>query len=360
MVMLKYLVIGMLATPVLLAGCAKGGGQTVEVRNGKVTNVEVFPAKTGVFTEYITLPVAVNPWREANIGLIQGGRVDKIEVDKGSRVRAGQLLLSTDTETLRANLRIAEANLEYQKSEFGRNSKLHETGSVSDAVFDAAKLQLAQAQSAFEIAGKQLEDATLEAPFDGVITERLVEAGNILGPGAPAFRLIDISRVRVRAGIPEKFIGDFRAGANVTIMFDAIPGRDFKGRINYLAPEADTATRTFMAEIVVDNSGALIRSGIMGNARIQRKILDNALIVPLDALIETQEGRKLFVAVQDTLASERAVTIGSSSGEMIMVTSGIEEGDKVITKGQHFLADGERVKITGEYHATAAGEVSAQ
>ncbi len=358
--MLKYLGIAIPAVALLFAGCGGGGDPEGSARNDRITNVEVYTVLPFPYVEYLTLPVIVNPWREANIGLVQGGRVDRIDVDRGSRVREGQTLLTTDMELLRANLQTAEANLEYQKNEFERNRKLHESGSIADAVFDASRLQLAQAQSAFEIARKQLADATLTAPFGGVVTERHVEVGDILGPGTPAFRVIDMDRVRVRAGLPERFINDFRIGNSVTIMFDAMPERNFIGRINYLAPEADSATRTFQAEMTVDNPGGLIRAGIMGNARIQQRIYENALMVPLDALIETQTGRKLFVVRQDSIASERMVNTGSSSGDMIMITSGLGSGEKVITKGQHTLVEGEKVRITGEYAGSVAGEVNAR
>lgn len=355
--MRKYLEVAVLAGVVLFAGC-KGKDQPAGAAvNQKTTNVEAYTVESSRFVEYITLPVIVNPWREASVALVQGGRVTKILVDKGSRVRQGQVLLETDTETLRANLRTAEANLEYQKNEFERNRKLLESGSITEAVFDTAKLQLAQAQSAYEIAQKQIDDATLEAPFAGVITERHVELGAILGAGTPAFRIIQMDRVKVQAGIPEKYITDFREGNEVSIMFDALPERIFPGRINYIAPESSAQTRTFLTEITVDNRGDLLRAGIMGNARIQQRTYENALLVPLDALIESQMGRRLFVVMQDSIAAEREVTVGSSSGEMIMITSGLQVGEKVITKGQHSIADGDRVRITGAYaDADSVGE----
>jgi RND family efflux transporter MFP subunit len=346
--MRKYLGIAMLAGACLLAGC-KGKQPAQAAPNGKVTNVEVYTVAPSAYVEYLTLPVIVNPWRESSVGLVQGGQVKKINVDKGSRVREGQVLLETDTETLGANLKMAEANLAYQKNEFMRNQKLFDSGSITEAVFDVSKLQLAQAQSAHDIARKQFEDATLEAPFDGVITERLVEVGNILGPGTPAFRIIQIDRLKVQAGIPEKQITDFKPGNSVNIMFDALPGRKFTGQITYIAPEASTQTRTFVTEIAVNNAHGDIRAGIMGNARIQQRSYGNALLIPLDALIETQQGRKAFIVREDSLATERKITLQSSAADMVMVTSGIMPGDKVITKGQHNLADGDRVKITGEY-----------
>lgn len=349
--MRKYWGITLLAGMLLFAGC-KGKQAVGTVENGKVTNVEVFIAKRDYFVDYLTLPVTVSPWREASVALTQGGRVTKILADKGAHVRMGQGLLETDTDTFRANFRTAEASLAYQKSEFARNTNLFEAGSVSEAVFDAAKLQLAQAESAYDIAKKQLDDATLEAPFGGVITERNAEVGNILGAGTPAFRIIEMDRVKIQAGIPEKYIADFRNGSVVKVVFDAIPGREFPGKITYLAPEAVTQTRTFPAEIAIDNPGGIIRAGIVGNARIQRKVYPNAILVPLDALVETQTGRKLFVALADSTADEREVAVGSGSGDMILITSGLSAGERVVTKGQHGISDGEKVRVTSEYTGT--------
>ncbi len=352
--MLKYLGITVLAVGVLFAGC-KGGNKPAggAVSNEKITNVEVFTVASGTFNEYLTLPVVVNPFREASLGLVQGGKVTRLHADKGDRVPQGKVLLETDTEMLQTNLKTATANLEYQKGEFARNQKLFESGSITEAVMDAARLALAQAQSAYDSAKKQLEDATLKAPFSGVITERTVEIGDILGAGTPAFRLIEIDRVKVQAGIPERYVGDFRKGNQVTILFDAIPGREFQGSINYIAPEASASVRTFIAEIVVNNPGNQIRVGIMGNARIQQRVYPDATVVPMDALIETQYGRRLFVVKSDSTVEEREITLGGSSGAMILVTSGIQPGDKVVTKGQKDLSNGEKVRVTGEYAAPA-------
>jgi RND family efflux transporter MFP subunit len=184
--------------------------------------------------------------------------------------------------------------------------------------------------------------------------------GDVLGPGVPAFRLIDVDRVRVEAGIPERLIEDFHTGNTVTIVFDAIPGRQFSGVINYLAPEASPSVRTFLSEIVVDNREGQIRAGIMGNARIQRRTFSDALLVPLDALIETQTGRRVFVVQEDSVAAERAIVIDGSGEDLIVVTAGLQPGDRVVTKGQHDLVNGDRVKITGQYQSPARLEVAAR
>ncbi|MCE5252297.1 efflux RND transporter periplasmic adaptor subunit [bacterium] len=335
------------------AGCGKKQEADSQADPEKITNVEIFTVKPSQFRDYINLPVVVLPNKEVNLGITGGGKVVKLHADKGDRVKQNMVLLETDDVMLKAQFNVAQANLEYQEKESARSEKLFKDGSITEAVHDATKLQLSQAQSAFEISKKQLEDAVLEAPFDGVITQRHVEVGDILGPGTPAFRIIDISRVKVQAGIPEKYITDFKVGNDVEVKLDAIPGKVFRGKINYIAPEANSSVRTFQAEIVVDNREGLIRAGIMGNASILRMVYNDSLMIPINALIETQNGRIVYVARNDNTAEKRSVEMGPAGTTDVMILSGIFSGDRVIVKGQHDLVEGEKINITGEY--TAAG-----
>ncbi|MCD6307517.1 MAG: efflux RND transporter periplasmic adaptor subunit [Candidatus Latescibacteria bacterium] len=350
-----------IAVLVLLAASCNGRktpetGKEVTV---KTTNVEIFTVSPSTFEEYIALPVVVMPYRQVNLGLTNGGRVTEIRADKGDSVKKGQVLLKTDDVILQANLHNAGATLGYQKNEYARSEKLLGEGSITQAAFDGAKLQLAQAESAFRIAKKQLDEAVLAAPFDGTVTMRNVEVGDLLGPGSPAFRIIDVSRVKIQAGIPERYISDFDTGNNVTVKFDAVPGRRFEGTINFISPEANTSVRTFLAEIVVRNSDRILKPGIMGDARLLRKIHENAIMVPINAVIETQEGRSLYVAGSGDKAEKRNVVIGGANDTMFMITEGVRAGDRVVTKGQHNLVDGESLNIAGAY-SDDNGEVAAQ
>jgi len=258
------------------------------------------------------------------------------------------ILLETDDVLLKAQYDIANASLEFQKTEFERDEKLFKEGSITAAAFDGSKFQLSEAQSTYDMAKKRYEDATLKAPFSGIVTSRTVEVGDILAPGSPAFRIIDMSRVRIQAGIPEKYIGDFKVGNDVNITLDAVPEVNFKGIINFISPEANSQVRTFLAEMVVDNSKDLIRAGIMGNAKILRNVHENALMIPINALIETQNGRIVYVLKEGNVVEERKIEIQERTDVMIQV-KGLNSGEKIISKGQYDLIDGERVNVTGEY-----------
>lgn len=333
-------------------GCDKKLKAEIETDFTKVTNVEVYTVTTSSFDDFITLPVVVSPYKEANLGLTSGGRVTKIHVDKGDRVTKDMVLLETDDVLLKAQFKQAEANLAYQKKEFARNKKLFEDGTISPADFDGSELQLVMAQSSYDMAKKQFGDSILKASIAGTVTMRNVEVGEILGPGTPAFRVIDMSKVKVQAGIPEKHIISFKLGNTVTVSLDAIPDKVFKGKINYISPEASPSVRTFLAEMEVDNSRGIIKAGIMGNARILRTVYEDAILIPINAIVEAQEGRSVFVAREDNTAEERTIVLGEGNDDlMVIVTAGVQPGDRVIVKGQQDLVTGESIVITSEYAA---------
>jgi len=344
-----------IAAVLVVSGCGKKAAETQQEYQEKITNVAVYDASPTQFDEYITLPVVVTPDKEVNLGLTSGGKVTKIYVDKGDRVAKDKILLETDAVLLEAQLKNAESTLDYQKKEFDRSSKLFNDNSITEAAYDAAKFQYTQAQTGYDIAKKQLEDSVLKAPFGGIVTARNVEIGDILSPGTSAFRIIDMSKVKVQVGIPEKYIEDFKAGNAVSVKFDALPDEEFDGRIGFVSPEADPSVRTFLAEIIINNAKGLLKSGIMGDARILRKTFDDAIMIPLNAVIETQYGRIAFVAKPDNTAEQRTVETGGSDGTMVQVLAGIQSGDRVIVKGQHDLVNGEKINVTSGEAAQPAG-----
>ena len=356
---LKFMVLIFAMLSLAIGGCGQKdtSDSETDVYNEKITNVEYMKVEPTTFEENISLPIVVLPNKEIDLGMTNGGRVTKIYIDKGDNVKKGQVLLETDDTILKASHEIAKASLEYQENEFARNEKLLEDGSIAEVQFDSAKLALAQARSTYEITKKNYENATLEAPFSGIVTTKNIEVGDILAPGTPAFRIIDTKAVKVQAGIPEKYIVDFEQGNKVKITIDSIPGREFEGMINYIAPEASPAVRTFLAEMVVDNSDGSIRTGVMGNARIVRNVYKNALMVPMNAITETQKGHMVFVLKDGDIVEERNLKVLGGDDLMVQV-EGIFEGEKIITKGNYDLIDGEKVNVTGEYNYISGEEGS--
>ena len=133
------------------------------------------------------------------------------------------------------------------------------------------------------------------------------------------------------------------------------PKGTFEGKLNYIAPEASTSVRTFLAEIIIDNSDGCIMAGILGNAHILKKLYENVTVVPVNSVINSQNGNVIYVACKDNTAERRDIELGDGRNDlMVLVTKGIGSGDRVIVKGQHNLVDGERINITGTYAADSA------
>lgn len=326
-------------------GC--GNGNSVEdVSKVRTINVETYTVTPRNFESYIHLPVIVSPIKEVNLGLTGGGKVAELKADQGDFVKEGAILLKLDDTMLKANYEIAAANLEFQKTEYARTEQLFKDGTISASVMDAAKLQLSQAQNAFTLAKKALDDSVLKAPFTGTITARLVEVGAIMGPGTPAFRLIDARTVKVKTGIPEQYIQDFEKGSNVTIKFDSLPEKTFRGTISYISPEADPQVRTFVAEITVGNSENLLKAGIMGNASILRNYYARSIVIPLNAVVETQTGPVVYTSQGDSTAHMNNVVLGETSNGDVRIANGIKAGDKVIIRGQYDIVEGDRIRVT--------------
>ncbi|MFC1541852.1 efflux RND transporter periplasmic adaptor subunit [Candidatus Latescibacterota bacterium] len=342
----KFIALAIL--PLVIVSCANSKIEENETYDEKITNVEFYQVKQVRFEENIVLPIVIAPDKEVNLGVTNGGRVTQILTEKGNKVTDGQLLLETDDEILRAALDNAKATYEWQKKEFERFEQLYKEENISEADFDAVQHALIQSESANRIAQKNFEDASLEAPFSGIVTMRNVEVGDILSPGIPAFRIINIDKVKVQAGIPEKYIEDFETGDPVKISIDAIPDRVFEGKINYISPEASPSVRTFLAEITIANRDGALRVGTMGNARIVRNVYENALMVPINAITETQDGHKVFVLKDGDIVEERSLNV-LGGNELMVQVEGISEGEKIITKGNYDLIDGEKVNVTGEY-----------
>jgi RND family efflux transporter MFP subunit len=345
-----YFVLGCLL--LFSQGCGKGNSVEDKGNGVRTINVETYTVLPRNFESYIHLPVVVSPLKEVNLGLTGGGKVTEIRADQGDFVREGAVLLRLDDEMLRANYDIAAANLEFQKTEYARTEQLYKEGNVSESMMDAAKLQLSQAQNTFTLAKKALDDAVLKAPFSGTITARLVEVGAILGPGTPAFRLIDARTVKVKTGIPEQYIRDFETGSNVTIKFDSLPDRAFRGTISYISPEADPQVRTFVAEINVANPEGYLKAGIMGNASVLRNYYPRAVVIPLNAVVETQTGPVVYTSLGDTTAHMNNVILGETSNSDVRIESGIQPGDRVIVRGQYDIVEGDRIRVT----STGGGE----
>jgi RND family efflux transporter MFP subunit len=175
-------------------------------------------------------------------------------------------------------------------------------------------------------------------------------------PGMPIARIVSNLRVKVTAGVPERDALSVGRAEPVIVTFDALPGREFPGRINYVGARVDSVNRTVPIEVLMENPAGQIKSGMVANVRVARAQLIDVVVVPQQVVLRTEDGYEAFVVVEEDgrpVARSRAVTLGQSYGDRVVVRQGLEPGDRLVVLGQHQVNDGGPVRLVNRPDSAA-------
>jgi RND family efflux transporter MFP subunit len=345
----------------LASGCGKrSDGDSPDGDTPLISSVpvEVTQVRPGKFTLDIDISGSTEAIREVNISARVGGNVESAPVELGDRVGKGDLLLQIDHRLFaagvaqaRAGLLAAEAAYKQASRELQRAQTLKDKGRISDAEFERAELGKLSTESThlaaratLEQTELQLEYSEIRAPFPGLVALKTVEVGELVAPGMPVTAVVDLSGILIRAGLSEQEIVRVRVGMEVDIRIPALAEEHFLGRIRTLGVRSDPITRSYPVEVVIDNPEGRILSGMAARGGIIVEKLDQVITVPGDAVVE-QYGKAVVFLVREGKALRREVQLGSRAGDLIVVTHGLEAGDRLITKGQWSVQDGLAVEI---------------
>lgn len=212
----------------------------------------------------------------------------------------------------------------------------------------AARAGESASQAGVRGAQSQLASTRVVAPFSGVVQERLMEPGEMAGPGMPVVRLVAAGGVKIEAGVPERFAGQILSGA--TIRVTPSGGEARGGRVSFVGAALDTQSRTYPIEAVVENEDGLLKPAMVVRLGVTRAVLSGVVAVPAEAVVRDERGTAVFVAGRDSsgaqVAVRRAVRLGPASGGNVVVERGIRTGDAVIVTGASGLTEGEPVRVT--------------
>ncbi len=329
------------------AGC---GDDSTLAEAAPPEEVDVRPAVAAVpltpetLTDVLVISGRLEPRAEVEVSTEGGGIVEEVRFDKGDRVEAGQLLARINTDLLRAALLEAEADLSGARTEHERARQLVEREAAPGERLTTAETNLKRAEARHETARLRFSRSEVSAPAAGVIVSRDLEPGEILPAGARIAVLHDTSSLRATIGIPETDIALFRVGAPAAITLDAYPDRVVDGRITWIAPNASQPGRNFLTEIEVPNRDDSLRSGLIVRARLERGRYEDAVVVPRDALVE-RDGVLYAFVLESGSAVMRDVALGPDEGDRVVVTTGLELGERLLVAGHRSLLDGEAVRV---------------
>ena len=274
-----------------------------------------------------------------NIAPQTGGRIQKLNVEVGDFVSAGQVLAEMD----RVQLDQAALRLKNDETELARVKQLFEEGGVSQSDFESLELAFKVAKSSYE---NLLENTVLRAPVSGVVSARNYDRGDLYSMSQPIYTVQQITPVKLLVPISEADYTKVKRGDKVTIAADALPGRSYTGTIVRLYPTIDPASHTFNAEVRVANENRELRPGMYARVTVDYGAAES-IVVPDAAVMKLQGSgqRTVFVLNPDNTVSVRTVETGRHFGTRYEILSGLEEGEQVLTGGHSNLKSGDKVEV---------------
>ena len=347
----NYLLLVPVSMIVILAGCsapeaenANGNGNGTRERIVSVETMNIEPIR---FEDRIRINGNVTALDDAMISVETAGQVLFV-AERGTTVRKGDVILRLDDRLLRSNYEATKTGYDLASDMYNRQAALYADSVISTSQYLQVKAQRDQAKAQLTAIEKQLEDAQLRAPFNGRVEERLTSTGQFVGPGTPVLRLVNTSRVRVTGGVPERFTGRIKQGTEVEVSFRTYGVPSQKATVRFAGNLINPDSRTFPVEVVIDNPENLIKPSMVADMSVTRDQVENSIIVPRMSVIRNDLGLSIFVIVDDNgvkRARQRPITLALSSGDYVIVESGIEPGDEVVTAGFTNLSDGDMVNI---------------
>ena len=344
----KQFLSGMVVASLLLIGCSKEDTQAPKPPLVKVQQVEAANA-----AQEENYSGVVRGRYETNLSFQVGGKIISRDVQTGSRVRAGDVLMTLDPKDIVEQARSAEAQvastraqLQLAKANLDRYSELFKAEAIAAAVLDQYKTQYDAAQAAYDAAVAQaqqtrnaLDYTTLTANADGVISDIQAEVGQVVAAGQSVLTLVQAGELEVVASIPENKISAVQIGQRVSITFWAT-GDEITGTVREIAPMADSAARTFTVKISIPDVRD-VQLGMTANV-IMRETSASAIILPLSAIYQTGDAAQVWI-VEGGKVTLKAVEVTAFDDNSVQVR-GLKAGDVVVVAGVNKLRDGQEVR----------------
>jgi membrane fusion protein (multidrug efflux system) len=335
-----------------LAGCGKGEAKMADKKDETPPiPVETATVSAGSVSAVYSGTASLESEQQATVVAKVSGVVTRIVVEEGTRVKAGQVLAKIEDARYKLELDRARANLAKLEQEYNRNLQLHEKGLVSADAYERVKFDLDALKAQYDIAKLDFEYTDIKAPIDGVVSERMIKAGNMVTVNQATFVITDFDPLLANVFVPERELDKLRAKQKASITADALPDRKFDAIIDRISPTVDPKTGTFKVTVAVSDPTRRLKPGMFGRIDIVYDVRNNTLLVPRSAVIQEDAESAVFV-VKDGVASRRTVSVGYANNGNIEVTTGIKVGEQVVTVGQGSLKEGSKVNVVGGAKAT--------
>ncbi len=273
------------------------------------------------------------------------GTIDQLLVREGTQVVKGQTLVQLDNRDVRAELARAEAEVENAEAHLDRMKTLHAQDAVSKQEMENATRTFKVAEANHKAVLAQLSYTVVKAPFDGVITEKKVEAGELASPGQPLLKMENPRQLRLEATVAEGDLKSVSRGDKIPVTIDALQGPALAGIVGQILPAGDPYTHTFTVKVDLPPAPGL-KTGMFGRFQLD-KGTTRTILVPETAVVERGELTSIFAVGSDRIARLRWVKAGRRFDKQVEILSGVNVGESVLLDAARGV-DGVTVKIVAQ------------
>jgi multidrug efflux pump subunit AcrA (membrane-fusion protein) len=378
-------------------GCSKQDAAQARSRESTAKAVQVDVVRQDSVRRAVDVVGTLVAVDQVTISSEADGKVSRILADLGDRVTAGQVLIQLDREKQQytyeqqqavlartlaqygasdpehlpdiektPDVQKANADLVQAKQAFDRATELFKRTLISQQTLDDAQTALQSKKASYDsalqnaknlrasiqaseatmkLAGRQLRDTEIRAPFDGYVEKRLVNLGELVKTQMPVMAVVRLDPLKVIAEIPEKMAPWIKDGQPVALQVDAYRGRTFTGKVSRISPGVNASTRAFPFEALVPNTDTVLKPGTFARVHIESGKVDEVLTLPYSALQYRYGVNRVFVVGGDKL-SMRELGVGERMGDRIEIVSGVKAGERVAVTDVDTLADGTPVVVT--------------
>lgn len=333
------LVLGVL----MLAGCHEAKKETAP--ETKVDTAVVRQVEASGVLQYSG---TIDPSQTIPLSFQTQGTVQKVLVNAGDPVKAGQLLAVVDPADAKNAYEMMLAKYQQAKDGYDRLKQVHDKGSLPDVKWVEMESNLQQAQSSLALAKNNLNKCNLYAPESGVIGQRNIEPGmNSVGNVNAPIELVKINTVYVKVAVPENEINLIKKGQKASFTVSALDGRQFEGVVTNVGVVADAVSRTYEVKITVNNPQLALKPGMVCDVKLNAIQGRSVVGVPFQAVDKDNDGNNYVYVLNDAdkTVSKRLVKVGDFQNDFIEILSGVNVGDIVITSGIYKLSDKSKVNL---------------
>jgi RND family efflux transporter MFP subunit len=321
---------------------AKAGQDAKRTPTVIATRVESARIQTSAVEIRLVRPGEVESIRDVNLAAPMGGLVEKLSLEVGDQVDSGDVIAKVDSKLMAAQLQLTRVEVKDAKRELERLESMGKA--VARVRVDQAKTRVERAEAQARVAAIQSDRTFVRAPFDATVAAVIMEKGEVAPPGGVLVRLVQLDPALISVSVADRDVGNLEVGGKAMVTAGGA-AQPVEGKIVRIDPTADLKTRSFKVEVEVANPEATLKPGMIATVDFRQEASGEQLIIPQHFLVTKMDSNGVFLVDDEDTARWRELSLGAVVRDQVVVESGLEAGDVVVTVGHRGLVDGDKLIV---------------